>query len=365
MFLRKFFYYTLASSKLLIFLGGIAAQASNGSYFYVKQEINFSTPTLGVLIDKKTNYKIPILQSCLYDLVKPKDGVLSPCTSQEIVSFFEDQKLIPHIEEPQITREGTQTFNSMYGVEFPYDREIAWEELGNLTFPDRVALLTSVLSDISAEINYLDIGGGYGSFVKKVIGSEYLEENLDQVSFVVNDCQSIQCYHAAQLLKVYPQVTFYPRDILGGYNVWELDRRFDLSTCLNVHHFMNLTSFQNSVEAVYNFTQPGGYHIATILSPYCLGDSSELAEEYNRRKTQDKKFPGYFTENDFLCIGSLNTLNLRLPLLTLTPEDYAEVFEKANFRVEEKGYFTMDPRDPPQRFSYIIAQKGPFEDDEN
>lgn len=355
-FKRKFLLFF--NLGLLILWGGISCHASTSNipYYIVRQELKSDSITLGALIDKKPTYYSSVMASCLYDLAKPTHGILSQYTADEILSFFETHDLVRHIKMPDVISGGkTKTFNHLYGVEFP--------DHGPLSA--RVNLFVKKLIETKGNINYLDIGGGYGSFVNKVIVEN--KDLLDHLSITMNDCLSVQCYHAANCLKEWKQVKYYPRNILVDitYSAYKLDVKFHIATCFNVHDFMSPSDFESAHTVIYDIIEDKGYYIASAHSPYSLGEDSPLAKEYERRKAQGQKFPGYFIEEEFRRFDNcLELLNVRLPVFLLTPEDYAEILTKKGFYVEEKGYFAEDQDDTSRKFSYVIAKKNSSDNNE-
>jgi hypothetical protein len=308
-------------------------------YYAIERESKTTGVKLGAAIDSHPNYKKPILKNCLQSVTRPTNGVIAnPSTPQEIIQFFEDQDLVRHVEAPEYNQDGhIRTFNHTYGLEFsehgPVEEKVI-ELIQSLTAQGKVA--------------FLDIGAGYGAFAKRVI--EACEGDLE---VYVNECLSIQCYHAAKLLEGWKQVRFYPRDILSDLRYNRMDRSFHISTIFNVHHFMKISDFEDSLKNAYDMTVDGGYHIAVALSPYHMGDDSDLAKHHDElKKEEGNDYPGYFTESGLFKVQ----LPLRAYAHFPSREVYERAFQKAGFFVEECGYFSLK-KDCPREFTYIIGKK--------
>lgn len=341
----------ISSLLMYIFLSGLCffnvnvAQACAGedepSYGTVHYDSQTTGKTLGSLIDSHPNYKNPILKSCLLPPSQPKGGVIAaPSTPQDIIQFFEVQDLVRHIDEPVLSIEGhVRTFDQTYGLEFSGHGSIEEKVIG---------LIKSLMGQ--GNIAFLDIGGGYGAFAKRVI--EACEDDLDNMTLYVNECLSVQCYHAAKLLEGWKQVFFYPRDILFDLNYDQMDRQFNVSTIFNVHHFMNAYEFEDSIRNAYDMTLKGGYHIAISHSPYNIGDDSKLAQLHDERAAKNMDHPGFFTTRDFSRLELVNIRDSYFP----SQEVYKRVFEKVGFSVEEAGYFSLKEKHP-REFTYIIGKK--------
>lgn len=343
--------FKISSSLLYIFLGGLCFFNINSvqafgdeyelepSYSIINSLHKETNTTLGSMIDKTPSYRNPILKNCLLSAKKPEGGVIAPFTSQEITQFFEDQGLTKHVTEPVLSTEGQlKTFNNTYGLEFsghgPVEEKV-------------IELIRSLI--VQGNITFLDIGSGYGSFVKRVL--EACEGDLDKMTIFANECLSIQCYHAAKLLERWKQVLFYPHDILSDFSC-KIDQKFNISTIFNVHHFMDSFEFESSIRTAFDMTLKNGYHIAISLSPYHLGDESLLAKFHDERVRQKKEHPGFFTRRDLSLLGVVSLRESYLP----SQEVYESVFQSAGFSVEEAGYFSSK-EGCPREFTYIIGKR--------
>ncbi len=345
--------HMLKISSLLIysFLSGICffnvnvAQAfafeDELSYYIIEGESKITGVKLGLLIDSHPNYKNPTLKHSLQSVTQPKNRVIAaPSTPQEIIQLFKDQDLVRHVDEPILSAEGqVRTFNNTYGIEFSGHGAVEEKVIG---------LIKSLMGQ--GNIAFLDIGAGYGAFAKRVI--EACKDDLDKMTLYINECLSVQCYHAAKLLEEWKQIFFYPRDILFDLNYNEMDRQFHVSTIFNVHHFMSSFEFEDSIKKTYDFTLPNGYHIAISLSPYHLGDDSKLARLHDARAAGHMDHPGFFTGRDLSLLGLVNIRDSYLP----SQEVYERVFRSAGFSVKETGYFSLTKKHP-REFTYIIGKK--------
>jgi hypothetical protein len=328
----------------LCFFNVDVAQACAGedepSYSIVEHELKTTGKKLGSLVDSHPDYKNPILEGCLRSITKSQRGVIPPSTPQEIIHFFEDQELVKHVDKPEYNEDGhLETFNHTYGLEFsghgPVEEKV-------------IELINSLMGQ--GNVSFLDIGAGYGAFAKRVI--EACKGDLDKMTIYVNECLSVQCYHAAKLLEGWKQVLFYPGDILRDRDYYNMGRQFNVSTIFNVHHFMKTSDFRGSIERAYKLTLKDGYHIAVALSPYHLGDDSELAKRHDERTEQYEDYPGYFTWSDFFQLKAPLREYAHFP----SKEVYERVFQKAGFSVEESGYFSLNKK-YPREFTYIIGKR--------
>lgn len=308
------------------------------SFYAIEEESKTTGVKLGTLIDSHLTYKKPILKDCLRSVSRPIKGIIgSPSTSQEIIQFFEDQDLVRHVEAPEVPTDGQlRTFNLTYGFEFsehgPVEEKV-------------IELIHSLMAQ--GKVSFLDIGAGYGAFAKRVL--EACEGDLE---VYVNECLSVQCYHAAKLLEGWKQVRFYPRDILANLRYNQMDRSFHISTIFNVHHFMKPSNFEDSLKSAYDMTIEGGYHVAISMSPYQTSGNSPLAQLHDNRVAQNIEHPGFVTPkdtNDFV-MG-----HVRPNSHFISKEVYERAFQKAGFSVEEAGYFPL--KDAPRAFTYVIGRK--------
>jgi hypothetical protein len=88
-------------------------------YSIIEDESKTIGAKLGTLIDSRLPYKNPILKNCLLPLSRPKGSVIVPSTLQAIIHFFEDQDLVRHVDEPELSIDGQiRTFDHTYGLEF-------------------------------------------------------------------------------------------------------------------------------------------------------------------------------------------------------------------------------------------------------
>lgn len=308
-------------------------------YYAIEQESKTTGVKLGAAIDSHPNYKKPILKNCLQSVTRPIKGVIAnPSTPQEIIQFFEDQDLVRHVEAPEYKDGHIRTFNHSYGLEFSEHGPVEEKVIG---------LIKSLMTQ--GKVAFLDIGAGYGAFAKRAI--EACEGDLE---VYVNECLSVQCYHAAKLLEGWKQVRFYPRDILSDLRYNRIDRSFDISTIFNVHHFMKISDFEDSLKNAYDMTVDGGYHIAVALSPYHMGDNSDLAQLHDGRTAQNMDYPGFITERDIR--NSFEMIVLRPNSNAISKEVYERAFQKAGFSVEEAGYFSLNAN-APREYTYIIGRK--------
>lgn len=344
--MHKFF-----SLLTYVFLCGLhffninSVQAFGGEYEYetsysIINSIHKDTKaTLGSMIDENPSYRKPTLKNCFLSAKKPEGGVIIPLTAQEIIQFFNDQDLIRHVTEPVLSTGGqVKTFENTYGLEFS----------GHGPIEEKVIRLIRNLM-VQGDVAFLDIGAGYGSFAKRVL--EACEGDLDKMTLFVNECLSVQCYHAAKLLESWKQAFFYPRDILFDI-MNKIDMKFNISTIFNVHHFMSSYEFETSIQKAYEITLKGGYHIAIALSPYHLGDESRLAKFHEARVQLNQEHPGFFRTSDFSLLGFFYVRDSYFP----SKEVYERVFQKAGFSVEESGYFSLK-EEYPREFTYIIGKK--------
>ncbi|MCP4922734.1 MAG: class I SAM-dependent methyltransferase [bacterium] len=336
----KSYFYSLLLFTLLFPFFSEKGQAS----FYVLKQDRGEDETWGRYIQKNPRYKKCVMEEVLKEISPVKDYVISSCTGQEVIEFFENQGLAPYIPEITMTEKGSrQTFQYGLGVEFSEHGNIESETIFHIE-----ALLES-----NEKVTFMDIGGGYGRFIGDVLNNLSCEtENLE---IFFNELNSTQCYRAALKFREegYENINFYPRDILGllasGYG-YSIEETFDITTCLNVYHFSNgKNGVEDSLKAVYDITNDGGIHIVVSLSPYYEGEDFVHAKTYEERILDEKEetYDYYFPTDEY---GINRSCSL------LTPERYSALFGKVGFTVLRSGYFTNEEH-LPKKFSWIIGQK--------
>lgn len=339
--LSSLFIYSLLSG--LYFFNINVAQAfdleDEPSFYAIEQESKTAGVKLGAAIDSHPNYKKPILKDCLQVVSRPKKGVIgAPSTPQEIIQFFEDEDLVRHVDAPEVATDGQlKTFNHTYGFEFSEHGPVEEKVIG---------LIQGLMTQ--GKVAFLDIGAGYGAFAERV-----LQARKGDLEVYVNECLSVQCYHAAKSLKDWKQVRFYPRDILSNLRYNQMDRSFHISTIFNVHHFMKPSHFEDSLKSAYDMTEDGGYHIAIAMSPYQMSDNSPLAQLHDGRTAQNMEYPGFITPKD-TCSFEMSLVRPNSHFIS--KEVYERAFQKAGFSVEEAGYFSLK-KDCPREFTYVIGKK--------
>ena len=302
--------------------------------------------TLEQLIDEYPDSEKRILEMCLLCTEKEDTNVLRSIPSQRVIEFFTDQGLVDHVKPLEKATEGcTLTYGHACGVEFDSHGPVERKVIELLKGVQRTRRLT----------RFLDIGAGYGHFAEKVAKS-FTDEESDLVAIDLCEAISVQCFHAARILDKFNNINFYPCNLFGRlrYHMGLLGHEYDVSTCLNVFHFMKPNNFIDAVADIARITSPGGYHVAVTKTPYSYGEDSLITKEF-RRRSQDEEceHPGYFTEEDMVC---LRWFVIRAPFYFMEETILRKAFESNDFTVQEIGYYS-EKQAYPREFCYIVAQK--------
>ncbi len=347
MYLKNLFFTAIFMLTTIVCTPCVQVSASEKQVgFYIVDQEHLKGKTFGVLIQDE-RFRLSIMQSCLLTVdLSGDDGKPKFLSPRELIDFFTVQGIVPHIEAPKTDTPGqTKTYAHTWGVEFDSHGPIENKVEGLIrTLLDDIAPTTDQMNDgriNKSSINFTDFGAGYGSFALHLLA----QFTGEQVHVDLSEALSVQCYHAAQKLKEFPNVRIFPSCVFthmlyGG----TMDTTYDLSTCLNVFHFMQPDKLNWAIKTIFNLTNSGGYHIAVAYSPYSGTEDTP------------SKRAGY-------CEGWQNVggIDSRDSFYFFDEITFRTQFGKAGFDVKETGCFGISDAEP-SRFCYVIAQK-PVESD--